>query len=190
MLSRKKATPAEAAAPTPVTSTSRRMNLGPRGTEEILAKAAARKAQPVTVDSAAEQEALVVRVKENVEAQLKLISEADTAIDTAVATREQALKVIEAQLKLGKLDFHTDGSYLAEIVDQWTKQSRDIDPQKFRAKVSNEVFWSSIKVSVTLAEKHLTDKELGEIADVVPGKLVGQVLKVRKLGPKTRAKKE
>jgi hypothetical protein len=156
---------------------------------EVEIPTAPRRLRVTSSNTAMETARMVMRAKAAIEEQLKVISKSEEEIDVAKAGIDQANKVIEAQLKLADLTHHTDGVYLAEIVEQWTNQSRNIDPQKFKNKVTNEVFWASIEVSLTKAKTHLTEKELNEIADVVPSQFKGRALKVKKLGPQKRTPK-
>lgn len=178
----------EPVAPAPTTPV-RRMLVRPRSAEEILKRAALRTPHAVTEDSAPARDAAVKRAQAVIDGQLKLISDAYDRIDAAHAEVVQAHKIIEAQLRLVNLEHHTDGVYYAELKEQWTRQTRDIDPKKYRTKVSNDAFWGSITVSVTKAGEFLTDREINEISDVVPGKMTGYALKVEKVERVKKRKK-
>ena len=162
----------------PVTP-ARRINTVRRSSvAEILNKSATRHSSPVTLDSAAERSRIAEKARNSIDAQLKLISKAEAEIDQAQADMEKARRIIEAQLRLANLVSHSNGVYDAELVDTWTKQSRSIDAKKFRNKVSNDVFWGSIDVSISRAKEHLSEKELNEISDIVPSVKTGTILKV------------
>lgn len=148
----------------------------------------ARRLRVTSVNAAVFREARAQEARTKIDAQLKLVSEAEAEIDAAQAKLSEAYRMIEAQMKLADLEVHSDGAYIAEIKEQWTNQTRDIDPKKFRNRVEAEVFWGSIAVSVTKAKHYLSERELNEISDVHPGKLVGKVLKVKKLEPRRRSK--
>ena len=141
-------------------------------------------------NTASDKSRMVAKAKLAIEEQLILISKYEDEIDVAVEQIAQATKIVEAQLKLAGLTCHSYGDHVAEIIEQWTNQSRNIDPKKFRNKVPVEVFWSSIEVSLTKAKAHLTEKEINEIADVVPSQFKGKVLKIKKLGAVKRKPKE
>lgn len=155
----------------------------------ILASAAGKIPRTTSVDSAASREATAARAKVVIETNLKLISEAERKIDEATLEITQAYKIVEAQLKLAGLDAHSNGVLVASLVEKWTRQSRTIDPKKFRNKVANEVFWSSISVNLTKAGEHLTDKELTDMSDVVPGKSQGFSLEIKPVKVKRRTGK-
>jgi hypothetical protein len=121
------------------------------------------------------------KVKIEVERQLKSISDAYAAIDQAQAAAETAMKIVEAQLRSVNLKSHSDGMYVAELAEVWTRQSTKIDPKKFRAHVEADVFWESIKVSIEKAKEYLSEKELVGISDIEPSKLTGVFLKVNKV---------
>lgn len=147
-----------------------------------------RRLRVTSVNAAVFREARAQEARTKIDAQLKLVSEAEAAIDAAHTKLEEAYKMIEAQMKLADLQVHSNGGYIAEIKEQWTNQTRDIDPKKFRNRVAAEVFWGSISVSVTKAKNFLSERELNDISDVKPGQLVGHVLKVKKIEPKRRSK--
>ena len=156
--------------------------------EEVLNTTSVRRTRHST--TASDKSRMVAKAKQAIEEQLKLISKSEETIDAATEQIKQAYKVVEAQLKLADLTCHSYEDHVAEIVEQWTNQSRNIDPKKFRNKVTAEVFWDSIEVSLTKAKAHLTEKEINEIADVVPSQFKGKVLKIKKLGAVKRKPKE
>lgn len=117
---------------------------------------------------------------------LQVVAESDRAIDEAVATNEVAYKAIEKLLRDNNLSSHSDGVYTAEIVEQFSRQSRTVDPKKFRAHVDSDMFWAAIKVNLGEAEKLLTEKELNSISDVVPSKSMGHCFKLKRSERKVR----
>lgn len=136
--------------------------------------------RPALAGSAGDLHAQKERAKVEIEKQLKLISNAHRQIDDAQIISEQAHKVVEAQLRLANLTEHTDGVYKAALVEVWSRQSRTIDPKKFKAHVGDIAFWGSIKVSVEKASEHLTEKELAAVSDIQAGRMTGISLKVDK----------
>lgn len=177
IVTRPRATPAKVSKPMP------------KAVPKAAPEAPSRRLRLTSSNTAVDTALMVTRAKAAIEEQLKVISKSESDIDAAKEQIDKANKVIEAQLKLAGLTLHTDGAYLAEIIEQWTNQSRNVDPKKFRTKTTNEVFWACIEVSLTKAKAHMTEKELNEIADVVPAQFKGQVLKIKKLEPKRRGKK-
>lgn len=152
-----------------------------RSPQEILSKAATKQAHAVVADSAVDREQAVKRARARIDAQLKLVSEANDKIDSAQQEIAQAYKIIEAQLRLVNISEHDDGLYRARLREHFTRQQRTIDPKRYRNKVSNDAFWGSIEVSVTKAAEFLTDKEINDIADVKPGVSSGFKLEVDKI---------
>lgn len=148
-----------------------------------------RRLRVTSVNAAVHRAGTEQAARQKIDEQLKLISDAERQIDEAQIVIAQAYKMVEAQLRLANIMFHSNGLYLAEIKEQWTNQSTDIDPKKFRVKVPDAAFWGSISVSVTKAKSFLTAKELSEIADVKPGMKIGEVLKVSKIEPKKRSRR-
>ncbi len=129
------------------------------------------------------------RLKEDREAiyeQLKSISECDEAIDRAMSLKEAALAKVEELMRENRIEVIDNGKLIAELAEGFTRQSRTIDPRKFRTKVTNDQFWGSIEVSVTKAKQFLGEKELNGISDVVPSQSTGFHLKVREF--KTKGK--
>lgn len=115
---------------------------------------------------------------------LKSISEADEAIDRAQSAKEVCLARIEERMREHNMTVTDNGKLIAEIVEGFTRQSRTIDPKKFRNKVGAADFWACIDVSVTRASRVLAEKELNGISDVVPAKSLGYSLKVREMKKK------
>ena len=147
-----------------------------------------RGAQPVTKNSAISREAAASVARELVDAQLKLISEAERQIDAAQEMLTTASREVERLLRSANLSSHCNGVHIAEIVEQFTRQSRTIDPKKFKNRVGDSVFWASIKVSMEAAESHLTEKEINSIADTIPSRSTGYVLKLKRVPVKKRGK--
>lgn len=131
--------------------------------------------------SASDMHAQRQRAKAEIDKHLKLISDAHRQIDDAQLVSDNSHRVIEAQLRLVNMTEHSDGVYKAAMVEVYSRQSRTIDPKKFKVHVADSVFWGSIKVSVENAKAHLTEKELAAISDVKAGKSTGVQLKVDKL---------
>ena len=119
-------------------------------------------------------------------ADLKLISESDEAIDRAIDAKEAAIARIEERMRLHKLPVIDNGKLIAELAESFTRQSRTIDPKKYRSKVTNAQFWESIDVSVAKAKGFLGEKELNGISEVVPAKSLGFSVKVREMKGKGR----
>lgn len=128
-----------------------------------------------------------IDARKKIDAQLKLIAEAERKIDDAQVQIARAHEDIEQLLRSAKLDSHTDGVRIAELIEKFTRQGRTIDPKKFKAKVTADVFWDSVEVSISKASKHLSEKELNSISDVVPSKSTGYHLVIREAKSK-RAK--
>jgi len=126
--------------------------------------------------------------RKRIDEQLKLISKAEHQIDEATQALNDATETVHAILNDANLLEHTNGVHLAKIVEQWSNQKTFVDPKSFRAKVNNEIFWSSIDVALGKARQHLTEKELLDIADVTPGQLMGKRLKIERCKIKTRTK--
>lgn len=124
--------------------------------------------------------------KETVLKNLKLISESFEAIDRAQAEIEAAREIIDATMRAHRLDVVENGKLLAEIVEKFTKQSRTVDPKKFRAKVHNDDFFKAISVTIAAAEQLLGEKELNEVCDVVRAKSLGHVLEIREIGKRKK----
>lgn len=124
------------------------------------------------------------RAKDDIAAKLKLISQAYADIDEATAKIDEASKVIEARLKSVNMTEYSDGVLKACIEETFSRQSTYIDPKKFRAAVESDAFWSSIKVLLEEASKHLSKTELARISDVTPGKRTGTRFTVKPVDKK------
>lgn len=147
----------------------------------LLAPLVRRSLTPVaTASSAVEKMRLEGRARKTIDEKLKLITDEERKIDDAQAAIEQARKVVEAQLRLANISYHTDGVQVAEIVESWSKQTTVIDPKIFKNNVTSDVFWGCVKVGVEKAKEHLAAKEFAKVSTEVPGKLLGHVLKISK----------
>lgn len=113
--------------------------------------------------------------------QLKLISDAGDAIDAAQANIDAAHAKIEELMREHRLPNFDNGDLIAELKEQFTRQSRKVDPKIFRSKVTADVFWECVSVDIAKAEQHMGQRALNGIADVTPAKSTGFVLKVRPL---------
>lgn len=105
--------------------------------------------------------------KERINELLQLVAIHEETIDNTVAALEQTNGEIEALMRANNISIHTDGFYTPEIYEAVSRQSRTIDPKKFRNAVGDDAFWGSIEVGVTRAKKFLSEKELDSVSDVV-----------------------
>lgn len=146
---------------------------------QVTAPRPASTLRKTSVNTAADKAAIAEKARRVIDENLKSISLAERAIDDAQAQITQSTKIIEAQMKLAVLDYHSDGVKEALLREAFTRQGRKVDPKKFRNHVPDAVFWASIKVSLEAAGQHLTDKEINEIADITPSVSQGYQLKVQ-----------
>ena len=89
------------------------------------------KLRTTSVDNAATRLQTAERAKLAIEKELAAVALAEKEIEEAQAKIAQSHKVIEAQMRLGLLSHHNDGSYEASLVESFTRQQRNIDPKKF-----------------------------------------------------------
>lgn len=113
--------------------------------------------------------------------QLKLISDAHAAIESAQANIDTAHAKLEALMREHKMATFDNGALIAEIQEQFSRQKRTVDPKIFRSKVTADDFWKCVSVDITKAEQFMGARALNGIADVVPSKSTGHVLKIREL---------
>ena len=125
-----------------------------------------------------------IEARKKIEVQLKLIAESERQIDDAQVQIARAHEDIEQLLRAAKLDSHTDGIRIAELIEKFTRQGRTIDAKKFKAKVPADTFWACIDVSITRAGENLSQKELDSISEVVPSRSTGYHLVVREVKAK------
>lgn len=118
--------------------------------------------------------------REKLDALLQLIARKEAELDIVQADLDAAHKATEALMREAKLNVHSHGNLTALIEQTFSRQSRSIDPKKFRNAVSDAVFWSSIDVSVTKAARHMAPLELARIADTIPGKSTGFVFRLKR----------
>lgn len=154
----------------------------------VQATAPVRRLRMTSMNNAATRFATAQTVRAQIDEQLKLISKAENEIDEAQTIIDKANVEVEKLMLSAKIETHSDGEYIAMIVDHWTRQSRKIDPAKFRNKVANAVFWDSISVSIEKAMHHMTEKELNTMSDIVPAEFKGKILKVKKVISKHNGK--
>lgn len=139
-----------------------------------------------TANNAATRAAKARVGREEIDQLLKLIAESEYQIDEAVARNELAYKRIEEILREHNLSEHSNGVHRAFLEQVFTRQTRTIDPKKFRAAVASDDFWKAVSVSISVAETMLTEKEMNAITDVVPAKANGYVFKCKKVERRTR----
>lgn len=131
-------------------------------------------ATPLRRNPMADEDKARAEVRED----LKLLATLDADIDAIMEKREAALARIDQVMREARLTVVTGSGKTAELSEAFTRQSRTIDPQKFRNRVSNDAFWGSITVSVQKAKEFLSDRELETVSDVVPAQSLGVKLKV------------
>jgi hypothetical protein len=123
---------------------------------------------------------------EEIRGQLKLISESNAQIDSAQENIDAANAKIDALMRRHRLEQVDNGTLIAEITEQFSKQQRTIDPKKFRANVGLETFYACVSVNISKAEEHLSKRAVNEISDIVPSRSLGSTLKIKELGKKKR----
>lgn len=141
-----------------------------------------------SVREATAREVDLVPVKQAILDDLKSIAKHHAVIDSSTAAIAESTARIEALMKEHKLPPQTDGKLLAELVDQYTKESRTIDPQRFYNSVHEDDFWPCISVSITEAKKVMAEKELDKIATKIPAKLTGTIVKIKEFKTETKRK--
>lgn len=143
--------------------------------------AAASRALPrrMRLNAAVERET-VTDARPKLDELLQLIAKKEAELDVVQAELDAAHKATEALMREAKINVHSHGNLTALIEQTFSRQSRSIDPKKFRNAVSDAVFWSSIDVSVVKASKHMAPLELARIADTIPGKSTGFTFKLKR----------
>lgn len=127
--------------------------------------------------------------KTDIAEKLKLISQNNAIIDDAKMETDKLTAEIDELMRKHKLNGITDGKLVAELVEQFTRESRFIDPQRFHAACVREAdFWACIEVMVTKAKEVMGTKELDKISKITPSKSQGVVLKIKEY--KTEAKRK
>ncbi len=122
--------------------------------------------------------------RETVNEHLKLISELDNQLDDLMVRLNAEHAEVERILRGAKIEKHSDGKYTASIEQVVSRQSRTVDPKRFKAAVADADFWGCVSVSVTKAEKVLSERELNEISRIEPGKVTGYAFKLKRLEQK------
>lgn len=96
------------------------------------------------------------------------------ALEKAIEEQKSDLKAkyeeVQKLMKQYGLASHSTAKGDAMIVAKEGRASTTVDPVKFRTAVGHDVFMDCAKVNVGDAKKHLSDKELGEVSTVTPGK--------------------
>jgi hypothetical protein len=119
--------------------------------------------------------------RERINVLLQSIANHEDIIDNTLAEMERANGEIEQLMRANNISMHSDGHYVSEIYEAVSRQSRTIDPKKFRNAVGDAAFWGSIEVGVTKAKKHMSEKELDAISDVVPPQSQGFKYRIKKV---------
>lgn len=135
---------------------------------------------PVRAGSAADK----VRMRNVVEARihhnLQLIADAYVNIDAASAVKEKAEEEIDRLMRDNNMTVCEDEVMVASLKEVFSRQVRTIDPKKFKNEVPNDVFWATIEVPISKAEKVLSTRELNAIATIIPSTSNGYSLSVKK----------
>lgn len=122
--------------------------------------------------------------RESINVHLKSIANLDSQLDDLMVQLNAQHAEVEAILRKAKIDKHSDGAYVASIEAVVSRQSRTVDPKRFKAAVADVDFWGCVSVSVTKAEKVLSERELNEISKIVPGQVTGYAFKLKRLESK------
>ncbi|MEG1121191.1 MAG: hypothetical protein RSE62_03210 [Citrobacter sp.] len=114
-----------------------------------------------------------------IDEKLQLIAKNNADIATLALSNADAEKAIDEALTAANLPGYTNGRMEVSRVNTYSKESKVIDPVQFNEVVTPEVFWECIKVSVTEAKKHLTDKAIVDICSEIKGAVkTGTALKI------------
>lgn len=157
-----------------------------RRTSTVQQQAPARRLRFATANNAATRAEAANKARAEIDVLLQSIAKIDQTIDDAVAQTEQIHAQIEQHLRASNLSAHSDGYYEVGIVESLTRQSRTIDPKKYKNQVSNDVFFSTIDVSIGKAAEHLAQKEIDAISEVVPARSLGFKFKIKKIERKVK----
>jgi len=138
----------------------------------------------VVQNNAATRAQLAQETRGKINEHLKLIANLDSQLDELMVRLNAEHAEVEALLRKAKIDKHSDGAYIASIEEVVSRQSRTVDPKRFKAAVADSDFWGCVSVSVTKAEKVLSERELNEISRIVPGQVTGYAFKLKRLESK------
>lgn len=129
-----------------------------------------------------------VQAREEIEEKLKLIAKENETIDAAVARRDAVFAEIEDLMRKHRLSVVEGEDDTATMVESFTRQTRTIDPKKFRAKVVADDFWACVSINLAQAERILGEREINDMSDIVPSRSLGYSLKIkeRKKSKKTK----
>lgn len=119
--------------------------------------------------------------RERMDAHLQTIANLDVELDDVMARLEKEHEAVEKILRESKLGKHSDGKYTVSIDEVVSRSSRTVDPKRFKASVTDKDFWGCVSVSVTKAEKVLSERELNEISRIEPGKVTGYAFKLKRI---------
>lgn len=139
-----------------------------------------------TSTNAATRAAAAASAREEVNSLLQSVATVEATLDQAAAELEMLHKQIEEKMRSANINEHSDGHYKTAIEAAFSRQSRTIDPKKFRNAVGDAAFWGSIDVGVTKAKQYMSERELDAISEVVPPKSLGYVFKIKKIERKVK----
>lgn len=124
--------------------------------------------------------------REEILALLKLISDSNAAIDAAKANADAAHDKIDALMRLHKIDSIDDGHLSAQLRETFSRQGRALDPKRFRAQVTQDVFFECVSVSLAKAQEHMGEKALNAICDITPATSLGVSLSITEIRRKRK----
>lgn len=119
---------------------------------------------------------------------LQSIAQADSQIDSLVEQRDTATERIKTLMETHKRTGHLAHGYKATLAESYSRESTEIDPKQFKARVGDTDFWKTVRVNVTDARTVLSEREIGEISKTTPKKYQGMKLKVEQLKTKVERK--
>lgn len=114
-----------------------------------------------------------------VKAGLQAIAKLDAELDAIVSARAAEAEKIEAAMKGAELSSVAASGLVAHYAETFSRELRTVNPQLYRNKVSHAVFWETVTVPVSAAEKHLGTLELNKISSVSKSVSLGYALKIK-----------
>lgn len=138
-----------------------------------------RTARPRVANNASTREQAAKAARERIDQHMLRLAEVHRLMDELSDEQDTLHARIEDELRGANLSEHSDGVYRATVEEVFSRQTTTIDPKKFRAKVADRTFWETVEVPVGKAKGVMSLKEYNEIADVVSGKSMGYVFKIK-----------
>lgn len=128
------------------------------------------------------------KVQKQLDELLQSIAKLQLEVDEATQRKVDFEKQVEKLMRGYKIPKHEWGELVAQIVDTFSRTSKEVDPQKLYNKLNEKDFFSCVKVQLTELAKIMSEKEIEAIATIEHSKKTGDKFEI--VRPKKKVSKK